>query len=63
MCMKFDSEFNSLKVIYDKDPTLSRDAWLALVVAADAWTEFVRARGSLHFAIREARSAQLSEAK
>jgi hypothetical protein len=51
-----DVELSRLQELYETagDPTLSRDAWLALVSCADGWSEYSRARAVLHRSIREA---------
>ncbi|MDT5113606.1 MAG: hypothetical protein QOE20_5496 [Mycobacterium sp.] len=56
ICRDLDTEFDRLHELYDSagDPSLSREAWLALSSVSDQWTEFVKARFALHQHIREA---------
>ena len=56
MCRRLDEELDRLHELYQTagDPTLIRDAWLALVDCADAWTEYAKARAKLHYGICEA---------
>jgi hypothetical protein len=56
ICRDLDSEFDRLQELYDTagDPTLSREAWLALSTVADQWTEYSNARFKLHRHIRDA---------
>jgi hypothetical protein len=50
LCKGFDQELSRLQELYETagDPTLSRDAWVSLVAAADAWTEAMSIRAKLY---------------
>jgi hypothetical protein len=56
MSRDLDTEFDRLQELYATagDPTLSRDAWLALSSVSDEWTEFISARMALRQEIRDA---------
>lgn len=50
VCERIDTEFDRLRALYETagDPTLSRDAWLALCEVGDTWTGYDIARAELH---------------
>jgi hypothetical protein len=56
ICRDLDTEFDRLRELYDSagDPTLSREAWLALSSVSDQWTDYFKARLGLHKEIRDA---------
>jgi hypothetical protein len=49
ICEGLGTQFSRLQALYETagDPTLSREAWLALVELNDQWTEFVGAMAAL----------------
>jgi hypothetical protein len=55
MCRTLNAEFDRLEELYSTagDPSLPRDAWLALCSISDDWTAYSNTRALLHRTIRE----------